>query len=1068
MGELQQAGAVEGSSGFTLRSDKAREKLKNFALAHPENYFLLIIAALYTLGARRLELKVDADDLELVGDAALERERLTDFWQLLAESGKESTGEALRLFALAILTSSRFQSVDWELSATDSQGGFCYRQKIRKGDVSAATVTSLEYAPVGLKIKVKRRALNQVAQRFFTHLTDGFFAREGLERQIVLSRVFLGAFQTFSFNQSALPCLTSSVALGASRSGAVPHVVDAEYEIQRPGEHSVLALISSPEGVESLPGVKSRITWIWHGLCMGSSDLNLPFDFCRAFVVADRLSTDLSLTSVTETWEKGRAERAARDAMRDLMHHLTLVFLENQDRDRRESWDLRIEKLLLKVIAHRIQTSRSRQRLAKFNRDLIACPLFWGSADDGSERRYTLAELWERIETGKEIACFEPGEESANSVPACPERPLIITTQETGLVTLRSVFGAQSLLSGRAVARKVETMLGKLRRASAQPNLAAGPKIQGKLSWQGHAVTWSVYLNWPPSSPGRIEMQKDGRSFFHSAGLSLPPGLQVSGQFGWELDYRGRPPDRDAVADLLRAVFGSLADFLASRGGGYPGEEEGAAARVLWESMLGNWPTAGDEMPARLTAWVPVYLPHAGWTRTSPADLLGAHSTVPLYLWPHSDAPRFEPPLKDASYTFLTKECARVLKRYCGRPLYQGRTLQRFLALPPTTLPPNQYRIENLTWRGSAVQIAFPYRDTPTVDGVRLCINLRKKGLKERVISGLIAPVTVVMHLEEGWPNGRLDGLSDPALTSTLESELFWLVFQAVQNLMQKAGFQELARLHPQTVSQAWFECWTCQDSWRQKLFLLADGSLISRAQLSECGGGWYFTDLEDVPELKSAKLVLWVPPDVVETLELSEEFAEWTRYANESRAPDSLKKETTPLRSASPRPKPSASLASEERAVPDSSPPGGETGDPAPPLSARVPTPLLAVVETSSPEAPLTYSATGAENLLVEKLRTISWTGGEAVRSDFESYLREVTWNDQGELTASDGRIILRMPCRERRQDEEFPLLLLSALFSVFNRERGDVEDSHERQFHKALLARCEELFVKKPKSSL
>lgn len=1069
---------AETSAGFTLRSDKAREKLKKFALAHPENYFLLTVGALYTLGGRHLDLKVDADDLELASDANLRRGELTDFWGLLAGDSKQESGEALRLLALSILTSSRFESVDWELSATDREGGFCYRQSIRKGDVAPARVTPLEAAPGGVTVKVKRRALGQVARRFFSHLKGKLLAREMLEQRVLSERVFLGAFERFRFNGRDLPCLPESLALAVSRTGRAPNVVEAEFEFRSSGDISVLAVVTAPRDLAELPGVKGRIGWIWHGLTMGTSDLNLPFEFCRAFVVADHLPTDLGLTALPDGWEKSRAERAARDAMRDLLHNLTLEFLRNQDPSRRESWDRRLEEILLQVIGHRIQITRSRHRLAKFNRDLVACPLFWGSACDGSERRYTLAEIWERMETGREVACFEPGEESFLSVPPWPDRPLVVLGDELVIATLRSVFGAKSLLDAKRVAKNIRELLGKIEKGSSRQEPRANDGVTGKLLWRGHSVAWTVGRDSLASEPGEIQVEKEGRPYFREATLGLPPGLQVSGNLGWEPDYKGRLKDRESAFALCREVLESMADFLSSHRGRPLSADEAAVARVLWDSMLGEDPLFGERMPAEGKAWLPVYLPGLGWTRQSPSELLGTSSAIPIYWLPIEEVDRFRPPGEEASYLFLARDCVPKVKKYSQRPVFYGKTLERFLSLPPVDISPREYWVESLNWRGYSILVGFPNRGLPGAIGLRLLINLRGHGLKSRALNGLIKPVVVSIALDDGWPNGKLDGLTDASLTEALESALPQLVLEAAHALFEKADPAELARLDPVAVSLAWFECWTCDDSRERALFPLACGGRISAAQVARTERIFYFTDLDQSPCCPPGESVLWVPPEVVDTLELMEGSVEWVAY--QKKEAGGIEPSEEPRREKSPgpvsdfRPKPPV-IADESK----------ESGISCKEVSSSLSTettseePFEMETEEEKRESPsVEISPETADRLpgsspldpreaLLAQLRALDLLEHDEIGCDFEHYLRRLTWNDEGELLSADGKLSLSTPGGAKACSDEFSILLLSALFSVFNRDREDVEDRHERFFHRALLKRCEELFVKRPKSS-
>lgn len=63
--QLRGAGTLEARGRFTLDADKAREKLRQFQLADPHRYVLLLVEAMSLAGATKLEFAIDADDVRL-------------------------------------------------------------------------------------------------------------------------------------------------------------------------------------------------------------------------------------------------------------------------------------------------------------------------------------------------------------------------------------------------------------------------------------------------------------------------------------------------------------------------------------------------------------------------------------------------------------------------------------------------------------------------------------------------------------------------------------------------------------------------------------------------------------------------------------------------------------------------------------------------------------------------------------------------------------------------------------------------------------------------------------------
>ena len=63
LSKLAEVGSVEARGGFTIDPEKAREKLRQYQLAEPQRYVLLLVEAAFSAGAASLEFEVDSDDL---------------------------------------------------------------------------------------------------------------------------------------------------------------------------------------------------------------------------------------------------------------------------------------------------------------------------------------------------------------------------------------------------------------------------------------------------------------------------------------------------------------------------------------------------------------------------------------------------------------------------------------------------------------------------------------------------------------------------------------------------------------------------------------------------------------------------------------------------------------------------------------------------------------------------------------------------------------------------------------------------------------------------------------------
>ncbi|MCA9779848.1 MAG: hypothetical protein KC800_24135, partial [Candidatus Eremiobacteraeota bacterium] len=258
--ELAEAGDTQGTgAGFTLRSDKAREKLKKFALAHPENYFLLVIAGLHALGGRRFSLRVDADDLLVRADCCIEPQRLANLWESVAGGKEGGENSGLRLLGLAILTSVRFGRVDWTIDSGDGESYHRFRQNVRGEELADPLFEPVSQGEKGTVVSVKRKDMKTVASRFLSQLTRRLMARDWDEEKLISERVFLGTMESFEFNRKEFDCRgTSEPALAVLRVGKGPKVLDGRHVFAEKGDLDIVVVLGRSQ---DLPGEAKKVSW---------------------------------------------------------------------------------------------------------------------------------------------------------------------------------------------------------------------------------------------------------------------------------------------------------------------------------------------------------------------------------------------------------------------------------------------------------------------------------------------------------------------------------------------------------------------------------------------------------------------------------------------------------------------------------------------------------------------------------------------------------------------------------------------------------------------------------------
>ena len=90
LSKLQAAGTIEAKGGFTIDPEKAREKLRQYQLADPHRYVLLLVEAAVSSGATKLEFEIDADDVHLrFGGSVFAYEQLENIYASLFAQGEQ-------------------------------------------------------------------------------------------------------------------------------------------------------------------------------------------------------------------------------------------------------------------------------------------------------------------------------------------------------------------------------------------------------------------------------------------------------------------------------------------------------------------------------------------------------------------------------------------------------------------------------------------------------------------------------------------------------------------------------------------------------------------------------------------------------------------------------------------------------------------------------------------------------------------------------------------------------------------------------------------------------------------
>ena len=1053
--ELAEAGDTQGTgAGFTLRSDKAREKLKKFALAHPENYFLLVIAGLHALGGRRFSLRVDADDLQVRADCRIEPQRLANLWESVAGGKEEIENSGLRLLGLAILTSVRFGRVDWTIDSGDGESYHRFRQKVSGEELADPLFEPLSQGEEGTVVSVKRKDMKTVASRFFSQLTRRLMARDWDEEKLISERVFLGTMESFEFNRKKFDCRgTAAPALAVLRVGEGPEILTGRHVFVEKGDLDIVVLLGRRP---DLPGEAKKVSWLWHGLTMGDTRLGLSYDFCRAFAVADDLRCDLSLTSVADTWARQRAVRLAREAVRSALEMAAARYRELQA-DHWSDQDEELEEILLEVLAQRIDIKRNRHRMGSFNDTLLRCRFFQISPPDGNKRRADLFEIWEWIENGRNPALFRE-ESEWSEVESWADRPTVIYGRSRHSRALLQIFGEKAFHRGTAIAQSIEKLVSGGRKF--EPPVQ--PDFQGELEVDGGTLNWALEFS------GRLAgltVLRDGQVYFEDRGLALPRGFHLFGEVPWEPNFGGRLADESLAGRLVEAALRSVATVL-DQTKEPPAKKDYLAVTSLMEALgpeMSSWQKSelGD------LEWL-VIGPALEWMSPNGFARLIKEQSLALYYTTDEQAGARTGVLELPPHLVVSESCLKLLPAN----FHDVQGVELLAARDPYQLPHDGWisiqvnvgLIARAPDDVTAIKVAFPEDGVSDKDdGTVLEMNLRGHKLQTRNYPSFVGPVVVCLDLVKGWPDSRGRHLVDKEQVEALKSLIPDILTQAGRQLWKSLSAEGLERLHPDVQRTVLIDIWSEGESDFEDRVLTADGKRISLAELRGRKKIRHFDDWGRASQVSPEAVFL--TSFQVEALKMTaevEEFLDELECVPVSPPPQPRPVAGPPGAGTQPEPKtplevqPSRRLAGHpEIEAPQTSAQirNPERSETVSEISSSPDTaPAVSQIEAPPVPTPLLELQGPTLERLAQLLQELQSAESVPFVREFEFFLSGVREVERAEtyLRAEEGKPVLR---RLENPTKEQLLAVLSALYTFFNRTLEVVEDSHERAFHQALV---------------
>jgi hypothetical protein len=1059
--------------GFTLESSRAREKLQEFALDQPENYQLLVLAGLFALGSRRFHLTIDADELVVTGERPAPRQPLTDLWSFVSRGSTDATVIGFRLLAMAILTSVRFDEMEWTLESVDGEGGWRHQVRVRRGLLSESGPAAHAPAGSGFLVRARRKSLSQVARRFFGRWFHSRARRDPPDEALIRRRVLLPRGGELICNgKPLLQRPTAGGVLAVLQTGEAPQLVECSclHTLQRDYTLTLLLCHPSTSSQSPLPGQPNHIQWIWNGLSMDSTTLGQELEAFRAFVWAPELRPDLSFTSLVDNRDKQALERTVRSLARELLDRWVREFsagLKTED-DLSSSRDLL--GMVRQIIRRRIDTNKDWSRLASLNRALVDCPLMAGSGPDGRQRLVTFRDIYSELNAGRPVAAFFP-ETPPRPVPAWPDRPLVLYSDAEDYEFLRSRFPRFEFASADLLLKRLDALSAKSPGVVPSSSRGKRPALSGTSSVGDVALNW--WLPEPvadgPASVGTLIVKGDARSF-EDRTLGLPKGIVVEARADWAESYLGGLSDSRLRGEIKRALLSDLCRALAERLRGKVTELGCRFSEALLEAL-----TEPSLISAELSGleWLAVRNLQGATSLKSPDQMAGTLRTgLPLYAqsWSCPLPARVPPAWLDVPVAIVSPSAWNGLAVLLGQEVHDARVFNDL----PNRVAPNWVPA---LWFG-----AIGKSDLRSPHVRALSMNILRSGSQRLAISvqGMFIKVTshkILPHVhlavdwETGWPgDGAKVLLGGPSSEERRE------ILRQGCRVLARMFFASVAAEHicsvpPDLVGEMMFELLSEPETAEQAVFLRGDGRKVRLQDLPSTVR--YVTVWPDHGTALDPDAV-YLPGPMAEGVMLLSDRT-WLPLGSESEAaPSAVDTEEARLRLAStdpadpdPRPTdglpalalpgpgpeaapevgqmPEPALEPKARQVPESEPPA--------PAPEEAPEPEIGLAPEEAPDrTPAVFPVCSILHALSEEAERVFGQEKQRLLECLASAQYDPT-QDALLKVESDGQVLLGRPSLKLVGSFQGRLMLLSAVYSVHNRASDRIDDAQERSFHMNLL---------------
>ena len=170
LGELASEGTRAASGSFGIDAERAREKMQKFQLANPYAYVLELVQAAHLLGASKIDIEVDADELWMTFDGEpFSPAELGEIYSAAMGSRESARARASWHIAIAFNALSRLDPKIISITAADAQGQGTRLDFTSEKDFEVIDLEGDHDLEAGhMQVYVRERARLKHLEEFFT------------------------------------------------------------------------------------------------------------------------------------------------------------------------------------------------------------------------------------------------------------------------------------------------------------------------------------------------------------------------------------------------------------------------------------------------------------------------------------------------------------------------------------------------------------------------------------------------------------------------------------------------------------------------------------------------------------------------------------------------------------------------------------------------------------------------------------------------------------------------------------------------------------------------------------